>query len=129
MRLDRLSRSLVVAQMLVMFGMGDERFAVDREGGENGRSVVPSQVATGELDDEVGVFGNALLLDEISEGDLVVAEKPFGSGLHHGRKERGSASSERAACQDPWRWKCYPVKVLQAFAAAQAELKDKDSSS
>lgn len=86
MRLDRLSRVFLASHMFVVLGVGDQRFAVHRQGREHRRGIVPSQVSAREFDDQIRVLGNALLLDEVVEGDLMVAEEPVGGGLRDAKR-------------------------------------------
>jgi len=65
----------------MVLGVVDERLAVDGERGEDGRSVVPGEVAVAVLDDKVAVVGDGVLLHELAEGDLMLGESDLVLGL------------------------------------------------
>lgn len=81
----------------------DERLAVDGEGGEDGRSVVPGEVAVAVLDDEVRVTGDVVLLHELGERDLLLGKLLVVENL------RMEASQPRARpCEEELRTLSWP---------------------
>lgn len=84
--------------MTVVFGVVDERLAVDRERREHGRSVVPRQVAPGVLDDEVGVLGQVALFHKLVERDLLFEERAVGRTLKKRKKKRARRRVQDVQC-------------------------------
>lgn len=99
----------------VVLGVRDKRLAVHGERRENRRGVVPGQVTTGVLDDEVGIVGDRVLLEELVERELVLGEETIGDGLY-GRP----SVMVRASCEE----QAYLVNLSERFGPAQAQLKD-----
>lgn len=65
----------------MVFGMIDEGFAIDGEGSEYWRCVVPSQVPSSVFHDEIWVLGQFTLFHELVEGDLLIEESSIGRDL------------------------------------------------
>ena len=61
----------------MVFWMIDERLSVDGERGEDGRGVLPGEVTTGVLDDEVGVARESVGSHELTRSDLMFDERLF----------------------------------------------------
>lgn len=68
-------------RVTVVLRVRDERLAVDGEGCEDRRGVVPAEVAASVSDDEVGIVRNRVLLEELVERDLVFGKEAVGDGL------------------------------------------------